>query len=186
MQFLYPVFNWRLLPRMLVIAGLGALTAGIYGIIHDQVTFSISEEYFTRLKFQQFAYAEMGLPVRGFVGQIGFLATWWVGLFAGWLMARMTVPVWPFRKALRSCGKGFAIMISIALASGVAGYALGLLRPPDAAFWEGNFGELGITDMTAFARVGIIHNASYLGGLAGLLCALTWLWGEKRKERASA
>ena len=36
----------------------------IYGILHDQVTFSISQEYFTKLKFYQFGYANLGLPTR--------------------------------------------------------------------------------------------------------------------------
>ena len=75
---------------MIGIAGIGALIAGLYGIVHDQVTFTLSADYFYRLKFVQFRFADFGLPVRVFVGIIGFLATWWVGLIAGWLLARVT------------------------------------------------------------------------------------------------
>jgi predicted ribosomally synthesized peptide with SipW-like signal peptide len=32
---------------MLAIAFVGALVAGTYGVFHDQVTYSISPEYFT-------------------------------------------------------------------------------------------------------------------------------------------
>ena len=53
----------------------GALIAGAYGILHDQITYTISPEYFTKLKFEQFHYANFGLPRRVFVGEVGFLAT---------------------------------------------------------------------------------------------------------------
>jgi len=54
----------------------GAVMASVYGVMHDQFTYSISPEYFTRLKFLQFQYADFGLPARFFVAEIGFLATW--------------------------------------------------------------------------------------------------------------
>ena len=72
MNIFYPRIELRLLPRMLGIAFLGAIVGGLYGILHDQITYSISPEYFTRLKFFQFHYADFGLPPRYFVAEIGF------------------------------------------------------------------------------------------------------------------
>jgi len=83
-SLLYPKLRLDLLRRMLGYAVLGALIAGCYGVLHDQITYSISAEYFTRLKFLQFHYADFRFPARVFVAEIGFLATWWVGLIAGW------------------------------------------------------------------------------------------------------
>jgi hypothetical protein len=68
---------------MYVYALLGAMVAGFFGIIHGQITYSISLKYFTRLKFLQFHYDDFGLPLRVFVAKIGFLATRWVGLLRG-------------------------------------------------------------------------------------------------------
>jgi hypothetical protein len=48
MNLLYPNLRLAWLPSMFRYALLGALLAGVYGIIHDQVTYSISHEYFTR------------------------------------------------------------------------------------------------------------------------------------------
>ena len=76
MKFLYPRIAWRNLPLMLGLAAGGALLAGLYGAIHDEITYSLSEEYFTRLKFQQFRGADFGLHPCIFVAEIGFLATW--------------------------------------------------------------------------------------------------------------
>ena len=109
MSILYPKFRFALLPSMLGYAAAGAALAGFYGVVHDQVTYSISQEYFTRLKFLQFHYADFGLPPRVLVGEIGFLATWWVGFIAGWLIARVSVPAFSGTGAIRHCAYGFLI-----------------------------------------------------------------------------
>ena len=77
MSIFYPRIPLRRWLAMLGIACLGSAIAGLYGVIHDQITYSISAEYFTRLKFIQFRWADIGLPTRAFVAEIGFLATWW-------------------------------------------------------------------------------------------------------------
>src|ERR1035441_9525373 len=74
MNVLYPKIPFAALPAMLAYAAGAAVLAGLYGIAHDQLTYSISPEYFTRLKFPQFHHADFGLPARVFVAEIGFLA----------------------------------------------------------------------------------------------------------------
>jgi hypothetical protein len=55
LKLLVPRFPLRQLPAMLAIAAAGALAASEYGIVHDQLTYALSPEYFTRLKFQNFS-----------------------------------------------------------------------------------------------------------------------------------
>jgi hypothetical protein len=74
-NLIYPRFPLNRWPAMLGVAAIGALIAGSYGIVHDQITYTISPEYFTRLKFEQFKWANRGWPTRAFVGEIGFLAS---------------------------------------------------------------------------------------------------------------
>lgn len=54
---------------------LGSIVAGSYGIIHDQITYTICPEYFTRFKFDRFAHTDLRLAERVRVGLIGLLAT---------------------------------------------------------------------------------------------------------------
>ncbi len=174
---LYPRVRLDLIPAMLGYAALGAFIGGFYGMLHDQITYSISPEYFTRLKFLQFRYADFGLPPRVFVAEIGFLATWWVGLIAGWFLARVAVPALPKKNARSGILRGFAITLGSGVLAGVAGFVFGLRLGPDSdlSSWQGFVRTRGVEDLPNFVRVAYIHNASYLGGLVGLVAALTYL-----------
>ncbi len=160
-------------PAMLGVSAVGAFIAGGYGVLHDQVTYSISAEYFTKLKFHQFSYADFGLGQRIFPGTVGFLATWWVGFFAGWFLARRLIPNQPRRLAYRQIRNGIACIFSTALASGALGYFYGLWRGStgDLSSWQSLLRQLHIDDSWAFVRVAYIHNFSYVGALVGLIIA---------------
>lgn len=122
LRFLIPRIALRDLPPMLGVSVCGALVAGVYGILHDQVTFTISPEYFTKFKFEQFHWADRGLSERVFVGEIGFLATWWVGFFSGWFLARRLIPCQPRLVAYRQILVGLAIIVACAMLSASMGY----------------------------------------------------------------
>ena len=96
---------------MFGVAVVGAIVAGIYGVLHDQLTYSISPEYFTNLKFKQFHYADFGLGDRVFVSCIGFLATWWVGLIIARFLARRFIPDQPRVIAYRKILKAVAVVL---------------------------------------------------------------------------
>jgi hypothetical protein len=184
MNIFFPVFKLKLLPPMLGIAFLGALLAGLYGVIHDQVTYSISEEYFTKLKFDQFHYANFGFPSRVLVGEVGFLATWWVGFISAWFLARIAVPAWSSAIALRRCILGFTIILGAALAAAVAAYFLGLNHSGDFSNWQVMCNNLGVTDIRNFVRAAYIHNGSYIGGFIGLISAIMRLLRIKNKDQS--
>jgi len=156
---------------MLGFAFLGAVIAGAYGIVHDHITFSIGPEYFTKLKFDQFAWANLQLGDRFFVSCIGFLATWWVGLIVGWVLARRLVPNQQRATARRKILRGFAIVFTTGIAFGLGGYFYGLLGGSDGDYsdWAFALRRIEIDDMWSFVRVAYIHNAGYLGGLVGLV-----------------
>ena len=61
---------------------ISTILAGLYGIIHDQVTYSMSTEYFTKFKFIQFGIGQ-AVPYRLGVSLVGLFATWWTGLIIG-------------------------------------------------------------------------------------------------------
>jgi hypothetical protein len=178
MNLLYPRIALRHLPLMLSLSVAGALLAGVYGILHDQVTYTLSQEYFTKFKAEQFAWADFDFPQRVFVAEIGFLATWWVGFVAGWLQARLAVPHVPRAAAVRRCFAGFGILFVFAVAGGLIGAWIGWLRMDDTNLgaWRDLQMAYDIEDLPHFVWAGFIHNTSYAGALVGLPVALTHVW----------
>lgn len=158
---------------MVALAARGALIAGAYGILHDQVTYSLGPEYFTAFKFAQFGWADLGLPVRWFVAEIGFLASWWVGLFAGWFLARCLVAQVEPEEVTHRVVRGFWFIAVGAVLGTASGWCFGLVTTIDmdhsgiADFAA----SIGVQNFVGFTRVAYIHNGTYLGGLAGLVAA---------------
>ena len=173
-KYLVPHIPREDLPAMLRIALVGGVVAGAYGILHDQITYSISPEYFTKLKFKQFHYANVGLGNRVFVATIAFLATSCVGFVAAWFLARRMIPKQSRSVAYRQIAAGFGIIFGCGILFGLIGFAYGLWRGSNAEYWAWvwAFQRYDITDTWAFVRVAYIHNASYLGGAVGLILAL--------------
>lgn len=171
LKYLIPQIEIWHLPPMLKLAVVGALIAGIYGIVHDQITYTISPEYFTNFKFEQFAYADFGISDRFFAGTIGFLATWWVGFFCTWFLARRLWPVQDSVSANRQIIRGVIITFAVAIFAATIAYVYGIWCGPDADYsqWRPMLHHLKVTDHYAFIRVGYIHNASYLGGAIGFM-----------------
>lgn len=156
---------------MLKMAGLGGVIAGLYGVIHDQITYSISPEYFTHMKFEQFSWADFGFPPRVFAGVIGWIASWWVGVFSAWFLARLTVPAWPPSEAWRITLGGFGTTFAGSALAAFIGAILGGSPQAVNQDWRDYADVLGISDVQAFVRTGYVHNGSYLGGVIGLVAA---------------
>ena len=159
------------LPALLAFTLGSALIAGCYGVLHDQITFSIGPEYFRNFKFHQFSYADPGLGDRAFVSCVGFLATWWAGAIVGWILARRILPTCSKNMAYRRFRAGFLIVFAATVSAGILGYLYGLWRGPNADYsiWQPVLEKYSVSDVWPFMRVAYIHNAGYLGALAGLL-----------------
>lgn len=62
-----PVRVIRKLGLFLLLVATAAVLAGLYGAPHDQHSYTVAPEYYTRFKFEQFAFACVGtMPPRPF------------------------------------------------------------------------------------------------------------------------
>jgi hypothetical protein len=176
------------LPAMARIAFVGAVIAGCYGALHDQISYAISPEYFTQLKFRQFDYADFGWTPRIFASEVGFLGSWWVGLFAGWFLARAGLAELP-ATTRRSCTiESFAILLAMTAVAGLVGAVLGLVvtQRGDLGAWDHWRRGLDLEDLRAFVIVAYLHAAGYLGALAGLVLAIVWVRRSLARSRHGA
>lgn len=150
----------------------GALVAGIFGAVHDQVTYWISPEYFTRMKFDQFRMEDGRFSGPARAAGVGFLGTWWIGMAAAWFMARQHFrsggadTLWPH------LFQSMVLMMGVALGSGSAGYLIGPVLLADRPGWMEALRSLQVEDTGSFLRVAGIHLGSYMGAILGFLLAM--------------
>lgn len=174
MNWMLPKINKSELKTILWYSFWGAMLGGVYGVVHDQITYSISPEYFTKLKFNQFRYLDFGLSDRFYVGTIGFFTTWWMGFIIGWFLSRRNITGQSKFNVRKKIIKGFCIValvsIIFAVAAGVYGYGVEL----DFRNWSHLIKANNIQDTESFVRVAYIHNASYAGSFVGLLLVLVF------------
>jgi len=172
-SFIFPAADWSVLRKAALLALAGALIAGVFGILHDQITYTISPEYFTRMKFDQFRAADFGFPTRVFVAEIGFLATWWVGLIAAWFLARIALPkfVSPGKRVMLA----MTAIVGITIIFAVIGYFVGPSLFGNRPDWREALDSMGVTDTTAFNRVAAIHLGSYAGAFLGWIAMMVFL-----------
>jgi hypothetical protein len=146
------------------------VAAVIYGIAHDQITARICVEYFTIGHPRVFSTNDPA-----FLGLVwGVIATWWVGLTLGVLLAVSSrVGSWPRFSAGQLAGP-LAIMLAVlgilAFVSGLFGHVAAVRRwvwlpEPMASRVLADRHIAFLTDLWA-------HLASYIGGFLGgiVLC----------------
>ena len=165
------------------IIAFGVVCAIIYGILHDQVTAHVAVEYFTVAHPLVFPTES---PFWLAVGW-GIIATWWVGLSLGLLLALIArVGPWP-KQGFADLRKPILMLMAVsgisAILAGLLGFALTALSGP----WTiGSWDEVITPERQArFAFAAWAHSASYLvGALGGVLLAVRTLL--KRQELAQA
>jgi hypothetical protein len=173
MRWLIPRIAANQLPFMLKTALVGAVIAGTYGALHDQVSYALSPEYFTKFKAYQFAWAKIGLPPRLFALEVGLLATWWVGLVAGWLLTRAGLVELPVGVRLAATARAFGIITGFAILGGLIGGMSGaVVSAGDLTAWAEWQNTLNLDDLPGFVLVAYLHAGGYLGALLGLIVAI--------------
>lgn len=159
-----------LFPILLVAA---CLVAGLYGSLHNQISYTVSPDYFHEYKFDQFRIPS---ELHGRLGAalVGWYASWWMGFLIGVpvLIVGLILPDW--KVYLSRCLIAFAIVAFTALLVGLGALAYASFAfgdtPPDWIRYPH-----GVTDRAAFARAGFMHDFSYLGGFLGIFTASLYL-----------
>lgn len=177
----------KFLTLILVIV-LSPFIGGLYGIIHDQLTYTISPEYYTKLKFYQFGLTDTRNEAifanpRIAVSAVGFMATWWTGFFIGLILGLVGLIHADYKKMFRETMRAIGLTIIITFLTGLVGLAYGKIYLADAGVnW---LLPDNIIDTKNFISVGSMHNFSYLGGLIGMIGGIIYSIRQKRKYAAA-
>jgi len=147
--------------------------AGLYGMIHNQISYTVSEEYFTKFKFNQFGLDGCPWPNRVKAAAVGFLASWWMGVPIGLVVGTFGFVHPSARRMLTVTLWSFAVVIGFTLLFGLGGLGYGWIqtRRVNIADYQGWYIPDGLVDVRRFLCAGYMHNSSYLGGLLAIFVA---------------
>ncbi len=163
-----------LFPVLMV---LGCLFSGLYGALHDQISYTVSPDYFHHFKFQQFHIAE-DLRNRTGAAIVGWSASWWMGILIGLPILTVGLMLPGGRTYFTRCLIAFGVVTVTALAVGLGALAVACFTMTGANLPDFWYPE-GVVDKVAFARVGTMHNFGYLGGFLGILTGSAYLAVER-------
>jgi hypothetical protein len=152
---------------------LAVLAAGAYGMAHNQISYTVAPEYFTKFKFRQFDLVDTPLPERVRASLIGFLASWWMGVPIGLLVGIAGFAQADARQMLRASLGSILVAVMFTLLFGLGGLLYGFVQTEqiDLADYRGWFIPDDVTDLRRFLCAGYMHNSAYLGGVLAIFVA---------------
>jgi hypothetical protein len=162
------------------------ILASLYGIVHDQITYGISSEYYTKFKFYQFGLIE---SPNAFVSNpremaviVGVMATWWMGLLIGLLLYIAAFNIRPAGYNISVIVKAMLLTILVTFLVGLSGLVYGLLFLSGQTKENLKYLELpeNLENIDRYLMVGTMHNFSYMGGTMGLIAAILYIKKRKR------
>src|SRR6201992_2754251 len=163
----------------LLIVLVAIVIASLYGVGHDQATYSISPEYYTKYKFIQFNLAESGAAQhmtqpRSAVVMVGVKASWWMGLAIGFVLGLIALVIKQRDRIFPSAIQALAIVLLVTLLAGGIGwwYGKNILAQKGVSWWI----PPNVVDRPAFITAGTIRNFTYAGGVIGLVGGLIFLF----------
>ena len=160
----------------LLVVALAIVVAGLYGMIHNQISYTVAPEYFTKFKFRQFGLVDMPLPDRVRASMVGFLASWWMGIPIGLLVGAAGFIHRDSREMLRVTLWSFLVVVGFTFLFGLGGLLYGYFQTAhiDVADYRGWYIPDDVTDLRRFLCAGYMHNSSYLGGV--LAIPVAWIF----------
>jgi len=166
-----------------LIVVVAVLVAGLYGIAHNQISYTVAPEYFTKFKFRQFGLVDTPLPERVRASMVGFLASWWMGIPIGLLVGAAGFIHRGAGRMLRVSLWSLLIAVAFTLLFGLVGLLYGYFQTASISMTEyrGWYIPEDVTDLRRFLCAGYMHNSSYLGGVLAIFAA--WVFHIKLRAK---
>lgn len=148
----------------------------------DQICYTLSNEYFTQYTFKQFSIPWAYEVPRVGAAFVGVLSTWWMGVIICALLGFFGFMFKTSELMAISIAKSVVVVVTVALIASLLGlingyYQVNQMTVMSYMRWVPS----GVTDPIQFVRVGHMHNTGYIGGLAGLVAGIIYLFILKRR-----
>jgi hypothetical protein len=155
---------------------LATISAGAFGALHDQISYTVSSEYFTRFKFIQFGLLDEAVPERWRVAIVGFGASWWMGIPLGVLCGVAGFIQRSPGLMIRALLWSLPLLAAFTLTLALTGLAYGWFKTTtiDLADYRGWRIAPDVEHLRRYLCVGYMHNWAYVGG--DLSIPAVWLF----------
>lgn len=161
------MFTKRIFQSLLLVL-IACMYAGLYGVLHNQISYTVSYEYFTKFKFNQFNIPAT-IQDRVGAGIVGWFASWWMGL----ILSAFFIPIGFFyckqTNYFKNMHKTYIIVMVNAFFISLVGLLFGYVTIQEDVF-NANFPN--VVHQVDFARAGFMHNMSYFGGVIGTILGI--------------
>jgi hypothetical protein len=158
-------------PTFFVLLGIAALSAAVFGALHNQLSYAVGPDYFHKIKFPQFGIPADISPRLG-AALVGAQASWWMGALVGLPAFALGLFSVPNARSYLAAGIGaIGLVIVLATSAALAGLIGGLIADTTGLLDQ----ALSLPDGVArsdFLRAGFMHEAAYVAGALGALLAI--------------
>ena len=161
------------------------LAAGAFGALHNQISYTVSGEYFTKFKFLQFHVLNPDIPARVRASEVGFLASWWMGVPLGLLSGAAGFIHPSVAQMRRALFWSLSIMLGFTLICALIGLLYGYSQTEHVVLSDyfGWYIPANLEYPRSFLCAGYMHNAAYLGGV--LAIPVAWVFHIQYRRHAS-
>lgn len=158
---------------LIVSVFLSVIIAMLYGAIHNQFTYTISDEFFKQVLFERFGFVQYGQDTPRLTASIiGAWATWWMGLIAGIVFTIISLFHSDIKQMIRSIKGATLVTVGTSITFGLIGLCYGFLG--FSGLYSTCCFPLQIQNVKSFIAVSEMHSFSYLGGAVGLFLGVLW------------
>ena len=165
-----------LIPVLFVVA---CLFAGVYGAIHNQISYTVSPEYFTKFKFHQFGLIHFQDRLGAAI--VGWSAAWWMGIVIGVVLIPLGLVIRGNANYFWSMIRAFGIVALTTLIVGLVALSIAFVIVDPETVGEFTRYNNAIDNDAAFVRAGTMHNFSYLGGIAGIITGAFAIFRQRKR-----
>ena len=164
---------------MILIILLAILFASIFGALHNQLSYSVSNEFFEEYLFGNFGVNEWGIQNERLKASIiGVLGSYWVGLYLGILYAIIYVFL-KTNQNLKNILSAISLNLMVAFIGSIVGYILAHFFIPQEN--TGVFIDFGIQRPQNYIEAAYMNTGSYYAGFFGLVIGIIYLAMKNQK-----
>ena len=151
---------------------ISTILACVFGALHNQISFTVSNEFFKNYLFGNFRTYEWNIKNERILASIvGIFGTYWVGFLMGiafGIIYIFTNTEQKFKKILPA----ILITLFFAFFGSIVGFILGKFIPIENS---GVFMDFGTNNPQNYVCAALMHRISYYFGLLGLIFGVIYL-----------